>query len=82
MGEIINKVAVCEYYASIYEGSSYADCSQSVTSQVIKKASDALSDFYAAVFIFIVKAKIYFSELISRSKSTADSRGFVLTDPP
>ena len=68
MNEIVNKVAQCEYYAYIYE--EYPDVSRSSIS--IEKSLDALSDFYAAVFIFIVKAKIYFSDL--RSKLTAGEK--------
>jgi len=59
METIIEKMAECEFYASIYAESLQVSLS---THQATLSSSDsALPEFYAAVVVFSIKAKAYFA---------------------
>jgi len=62
METIIEKMAECEFYASIYAESLQVTLSTHQATLSFKESSDsALPEFYAAVVVFSVKAKAYFA---------------------
>ena len=53
---LIEKVTMCEFYAGIYVGVQLP----SGSAELQRILSSALPEFYAAVIVFVVKARSYF----------------------
>ncbi|KAF8417386.1 hypothetical protein EV426DRAFT_376156 [Tirmania nivea] len=60
---IIEKMAICDFYASIYMGTSSPKITLSVTSteRLRHTLDSALPELYASILVFSVKAQVYFS---------------------
>ena len=54
---LIEKVTMCEFYAGIYIGVRLP----SGSAELQRMLSSALPEFYAAVIVFVVKARSYFA---------------------
>lgn len=73
MGTLVHKMAICEFYARIYEelsklASSTANTGDSDALQNIStRVESALPELYAAVLVFSVKARQYFEPLNART---------------
>ena len=50
---LLDKLAICEFYASIYTG-------VALTPKLQSMLDSALPEFYAAIIVFAVKAHTYF----------------------
>ena len=61
MVTIVEKMAICEFYAHIYDQGLRVRLATSTTTQVFSDGLDgALKELYAAVRAFLGKAKQYF----------------------
>ncbi|RPA83205.1 hypothetical protein BJ508DRAFT_74637 [Ascobolus immersus RN42] len=68
MNEISLHVAECELYASIFEA--YVEEGSEEHNPAVEQAAEAMTSFYAAVFVFIAKA-IYFFTSLTEQRSTS-----------
>lgn len=59
---IISKIAVCEYYGTIFMGSPQfsPDLSDASRGELERTLLNVLSDFYCEVVVFVVKARGFF----------------------
>ena len=57
---LVDKMSICEFYASIYNGVSLPSLSLANSRQLQSMLDSALPELYAAVVVFSVKAHTYF----------------------
>lgn len=66
LGEIVGKVAKCEYYASLYgefltQSAGAPPATGAPPAAIAEQFTEALSGFYGAVVVFVVKARRYYT---------------------
>lgn len=60
IGTLLEKLAICEFYSSIYYEVSLSSTSRTTSLELQRMLDSALPELYAAVDVFSVKARTYF----------------------